>query len=188
MKFKRLYIHPEEGEAFEMELNSKITVLLGKNGDGKTTMMRAIEQELTHREENDFIVINDDAANRGDTMHNVFDPRHIMASRFSSEGETLINTIGTMTGKIGAAIQTGKSVVACFDKADSGLSIDRIIEFTDFLHGFLVKDVEMIVISANSYELASQFRGKAEFIWVKDKKFIELPENYEDYIKMYEVK
>lgn len=182
MKFKKCYIHPEEVELFKIELNKKITVLLGKNGDGKTTMLRSIEQELKGSE---FKVVNDDARDRGDNMSNMFDPEHIVSTRFSSEGETLVHTIGIMMGKVGAYIRKGNKVILCLDKMDSGLSIDRIKEAADFLKETVVKDVELIIITANSYELASQFRDVADFFWVKEKKFIELPSSYEEYIKLY---
>lgn len=182
MKFKKCRIHPEEGKRFEVELNKKITVLLGRNGDGKTTMLRAIEQEL---EDSEFKVVNDDAANRGDDMYNVFDPVHIVSTRFSSEGETLVHTLGIMLGKVGTHIHRGNKVVLCLDKMDSGLSVDRIKEAADFLKDTVAKDVELMIVTANSYELASQFRDVADFFWVKEQKFIELPNSYEEYIKLY---
>jgi len=182
MKFKYCRIHPEKGSPFELELNKKITVLLGKNGDGKTTLLRSIEAELQNTE---IKVINDDARERGDDCNNIFDPAHILFTRFSSEGETLFYTIGMMIKKIGYYVRQSKKVVVCLDKVDSGLSIDKIKEAADFIKESLIKDIEMTIISANSYELASQFKGIADFYWVKKKAFIELPNTYEEFIKLY---
>lgn len=181
MLVKNCYKHPE-GEAFEFEFKSKFIVLMGKNGAGKTTMMNAIEQELDHKD--NIIVLNDDARNRGDTMSNVFDPQHIMSTRFSSEGESLIHTFGAMFQKVGYHVKQKDRIILCLDKVDSGLSYDRIKEVVEFLEEFMVKEVEHIVISANSYELASLLKDKAEFYWVETNEYFELG-SWDEFVKRY---
>lgn len=184
MKFEKMWNHPEEGEMFEVEFTKKFVILLGPNGAGKTTMMRAIESEMRGKE--DYRVVNDDAAKKGDNIRNVFDPQHLVATRFSSEGETLSYTLGTMLGKVRYhAEKEGKKTILCMDKADSGLSIDRIRELAYVLKKYTAPTVELIVMSANSYELANEYRDVAEYYWVSDKKFIELPDTYEGFISLY---
>lgn len=189
MKLDKLWNHPEDGDYIEFDFDKKITLLLGKNGDGKTSFMRSIEQKLRHDEE--FFVINDDARNRGDHMGNIFDPEHLVSTRFSSEGETLIHTIGTMLQKVKYHHDKGQKVILCLDKADSGLSIDRIKEVVDFL---LDKDVSplihRLVVSANSYELASQFligsrENDTNTLWIKDMTSIKIPSTYKEFIDLY---
>lgn len=177
----KCYNHPEE-KPFAAEFHKKLVVLLGKNGDGKTTMLKSIEQQFKDEE---HVVINDDLARKGDSIENIYNMNHIAQTRFSSEGECLYYTVGLVAEKIGRAVASGKKVIVCLDKLDSGLSYDRILDVADFIYSMLESGPEMIFVSANSYELASQFVDLAEYYWVKEKKTISFPGNYSDYIALY---
>ena len=181
MKFDKLFIHPE-GDCFSLDL-PKLIVLLGPNGAGKTTMLNAIEAEAEKKD--DCTVINDDVSRHGDTIGNVFDPVHITSTRFSSEGESMIHSFGLMLGKVGRAAKLAdKKIILCLDKVDSGLSFDRIQEMISVLTEYVMKDCELLAISANSYELPYLLKDVAKFYWIPTKEFIELG-TFEEFVSMY---
>ena len=188
MKIYEAFKHPERGDSFIFETNKKIVVLLGRNASGKTTMMRSFKMELENREDDRYIVINDNLQDIDVTKgyNGMFDPNHLI-QRWSSEGERIGYAFGNIIEKIGYHVKQKDKVVCLFDRLDSGLSYNRIKEIADFCKETLVEDVELIVVSANSYELAVQFKDEADFYWVHDNKFIDLPSTFEEFIKMYEV-
>lgn len=177
----KLYKNYEGDNSFEFEPRNKITIIVGRNGSGKTAMLHFIQEEM----KKDYAVINDDAGQRGDTLANQFDPQHLMYTRFSSEGETLGYSIVQMLLKAKHFKGKGEKVVLCLDKIDSGLSYDNIVSVSDLIKEQVANDVDYIFITANSYELASQFKDFS-FYSVEKNEFIELG-SYDDFIKLYNI-
>lgn len=185
MQITNLTTNPNKDQNITITFNSKITILLGKNGDGKTTLLRSIGDN-TEDEYYSFFVEASQDINKNASMHLAFDPTHL-SNMFTSEGERKIYSIGSALGKIGSAVaKSEKELIILLDEVDSGLSPDRLKEFADFFSEVLAKEdkVKKIFIAANSYELASLFKGKADFLWVETQEFVEVT-TYEKFIEMY---
>ena len=80
----------------------------------------------------------------------------------SSEGEDIALNIGNICGKFAAACSEHEEgdIFLLLDSADSGLSIDNVIDLKDILHDIIrtmsnEKRNVYIIISANEYELAA---------------------------------
>lgn len=186
MKLTKLYIDQDTYEEFTETFKSKVTILLGSNGAGKTTLLKAIEHELKR----DYCVVNKTVDR--DIMKNTpyslqLDGGHIARS-FTSEGEKMSYMTSLIISELGYRVRRqDKDVIFCLDELDSGLTYDNIIANTDFIKDTLMKEtkIKKMFITANSYELASQFIGVADFYWIESKEFIKF-NSYEEFIKLYE--
>ena len=192
-------------------LEKGLTVLVGCNGAGKTTLLCNIEEQckkqgipvhlwdnLRSGGSNAFSSILAGYGEEGDDMS-------MGASLFSaSEGEAIKMNIGRDSRLYKEFFETGyykdrsyrfasifsdkykneissKQRVILLDAADSGLSVDSIVEVKEMFHAML-EDAEAmglelyLVISANEYELARKENcfdvNKGKYITFKD---------YEDY-------
>lgn len=182
----------EEGITLFKKSNIKIepglTVLVGCNGIGKTTLLNHIKAELCN---NDIIHLSfdnlfDGGSNARASAGFRGDIEWLATATLSSEGENIMMNIGNMAQKIGNIIRSNTNadeIWILLDAVDSGLSVDNIIDIKD-LFNLIIEDTKKIntnvyiVISANEYELA---RGEqcfdvynCEYITFKD---------YEDYRK-----
>lgn len=192
-----------EGEVIfkknNVTINPGMTILVGCNGTGKTTLLNHISEEL--RSNNikylKFNNLTDGGNNAKDKALNIDNDMLLLATlATSSEGENIkinISNFATKLGKFFSTYKNEKELWVLLDAIDSGLSIDNIDEIKEFIPFILdhegngkIKDI-YFVISANSYELA---RGKkcfdvynCEYITFKDY------ENYRNFIlKSREIK
>lgn len=136
-----------------------VTVLVGCNGAGKTTMLRQIECQLKDRKYLHF-------DNHGEGDHFAMDRYgfngnfDMLSSMFcSSEGERIMVVLGEQAAKIGqlARNSRGEDIYILMDAVDSGFSIDNVCELKEYLFQTVLEDHDAdvyIICTANSYEMA----------------------------------
>lgn len=169
-------------------LNEGVTVLVGCNGIGKTTLMSQIKALL---QQDHIPVISfdnlHDGGSKAISAASFFEDFQFMAEAFtSSEGENIVLNVGNFASSLGYFIKTGKVSTRSsrlsdafrqalngdkqethevpnerwilMDAADSGLSVDNIVEIKDVLFKMILKDAGdtkvYIVVSCNEYEMA----------------------------------
>lgn len=153
-----------------VELNPGVTMLVGRNGSGKTTFLIQLKQYLDKKKipylsyDNMFdggnlaysTLMEDLSYFKG-----VENKTEIFATKlFSSEGQNIIINLSEFARTVEAFIKNNKDkekVFVLFDAIDSGLSIDNIIEVKDFLK-IVTDDAPnaYIIVTANSYEMCYQ--------------------------------
>lgn len=167
-----------------LEVNTGITVLVGCNGIGKTTLLHQIKENL---KDNDIPVCSydffeDDEKNMRQKYLANGKMRELANFVTSSEGERIIDIACDLFYKIGRMINgnpNSKEYWVLVDAIDSGLSIDGIIEVKESIGTVLEenKDKDMyFLISANSYELVR----KEKCLMVENGKYTRFF-SYEDY-------
>lgn len=171
-----------------IKIEPGLTVLVGCNGTGKTTLLNHIKSELRN---NHIIYLSfdnlfDGGSNARASAGFRGDMAWLATATLSSEGENIMMNIGNMAQKIGNTIRKhsdADEIWILLDAVDSGLSVDNIIDIKD-LFNLIIEDTKKtntdvyIVISANEYELARNEQCfdvyNSEYITFKD---------YEDYRK-----
>lgn len=166
-----------------IEIQPGITVLVGCNGAGKSTLINAIQEQL---KKNNIEYLNYDNLHDGGN-HSVsnamfYNNTELAASMMcSSEGETITLNIINLVENIVYYLKHGKTKRTAldnlienmvnekreetvsqerwifFDAIDSGLSIDNILDFKEFVLDPIIKNNSdlYVIISANSFEMAS---------------------------------
>lgn len=179
------------GEDFRMfrrvniEIDKGLTVLVGCNGAGKTTMLNQINQVLENKDIPCMLHSNlcdgEKEYRRKAAFYGNYE--FVAQSMASSEGENIVLVLGEIARKMGDLSRRNpdaKELWFLFDAIDSGLSIDNVVEIKEILIPLVVrenpdKDI-YFVISANEYELARNERCfdvmNGKYITFKD---------YEDY-------
>lgn len=145
-----------------IELEPGVTVLVGCNGIGKTTLLKQLKQ-LLEREKTPVISFD----NLQDGGHNARsaaafyeDWAFLGTSMCSSEGENIVLNLGKLAGKMGAfqrANAGAKEIWILLDAVDSGLSVDNVVDLKDLFSLILEcrRETDVyIVVSANAYEMA----------------------------------
>ena len=146
-----------------VEFDPGITVLVGCNGTGKSTMLDYIESSLKQGKIpyisfNNMTEGGSSIADRAMFHGNV----SLAATAFvSSEGERIGLAVGQFIRDIGAFVKRNrgeKEIWTLFDAMDSGWSIDNIEETKNFFKEVLLPDTKdqdvYIVISGNQYSVA----------------------------------
>lgn len=146
-----------------VQLSPGLTVLVGCNGAGKTTILNQINQYLQEKE---IPVLYHSNLHDGESSLKskaVLNGKFDIVARLvmSSEGENIVNVLEDTTKKMGEFSRSNKNskeLWFLFDAIDSGLSIDNIEYLKEKLIKFVIqyeknKDV-YFVVSANSYEFA----------------------------------
>lgn len=165
--FKLVRDYYETGERlFErvnMEFKPGLTVLVGCNGTGKSTVLNHIRRRLDHEKISyiDFDNLSDGGINSIDRL--MFHGNTTLGANMlcSSEGERIAYNIGIIAGTLRNKISKAKSdeFWILLDAIDSGLSIDNIIDLKD-LFNIIIEDNPdkeiYIVASANEYELCRE--------------------------------
>ncbi len=150
--FKRKFITVEPG----------VTVLVGCNGAGKTTMLRQIENQLKKKNKK---YLHFDNHSQGDHFamdrYGFEENFNVLATMFcSSEGERIMVVLGEQAAKIGriARNSRGEDIYILMDAVDSGFSIDNVCELKEYLFQTVLEDHSdgdvYIICTANSYEMA----------------------------------
>lgn len=166
-----------------IEIQPGITVLVGCNGAGKSTLIHAMQKQL---KENDIEYLKYDNLHDGGS-HGIsgamFDHDIELAASMicSSEGEAITLNIMNLGKDIVYYLKHGKRKRSAldnmiksmidekkeetvsqerwifFDAVDSGLSIDNVLDFKEFVLDPIVKNNSYlyVVISANSFEMVS---------------------------------
>lgn len=152
---RKLYKHNK------FEIDPGITILIGCNGSGKTTMLYEIAYQLKKAEVPYVIYDNlKDGGSHGIEQNFYHDNMDMVATMMSSsEGENIALNLGDAARKVGYMIthSEGNEKWILFDAIDSGLSIDQVREVKEYLLHMILereKDKEIyIVVSANEYEM-----------------------------------
>ena len=142
-------------------IESGVTVLIGCNGAGKSTMLHMIESDL--KKENIQYIKYDNYSEGGSNaissagFHGNMETMATLAT--SSEGEQITINLSNFSKKIGDFVRKNEKeseLWILLDAIDSGLSIDNIIDikrlFKLILSDNTNKDI-YILVSANCYEL-----------------------------------
>jgi len=138
-----------------------VTVLVGCNGAGKTTMLRMIKEQLKKNKEA-YIVFDNLREGNSSAMERYAwngDIERAATMFCSSEGERIMIVLGEKAGQIGrlAARNRDKDIFILFDAVDSGFSIDNICDLKEQLFNTVLEDHPndiYIICTANSYEMA----------------------------------
>ncbi len=160
----------EDEELFtksQIEFGPGVTVLVGCNGSGKTTMLHQIKRRLD--KEGIPVELFDNYRDGGSQIAQRAlwggDTKTVAMSTVSSEGERIMLFAADMSRKIGAALQAykgSKEFWFLIDAIDSGWSIDNILDAKKYLFDFIIeheKDADVyIVVSANAYEMCVGYR------------------------------
>ena len=163
-----------------------VTVLIGCNGSGKSTMLRQIGDQL--KEENAAVVYL-----RYDKEREQKDMRlaegmatfEIFASwAVNSEGEQIVVRLQALAGEVGNLVRRSnqKDLFVLLDGVDSGASLDNIVDMKTYLLDMLVDRLKeegrdlYIIATANTYEL-SEGEDCIDVTTCQHRRF----KNYEEY-------
>lgn len=193
MKIKIIKDYYDQETIYEknsVNLKTGLTVLVGCNGSGKTTMLKQIKNHC--REENipvlEFDNLHDGGSNSLSAAGFFGDTDFMIEGMTSSEGEVINMNLGKFAGKMGGFVRKhsdSKQLVFLMDAVDSGLSIDYILELKNLLFKTVMDDLNAkgievyIVASANEYELAK----KEQCLDVISCKYVNI-NTYDDYRKV----
>ena len=167
----------------EVTFHEGLTVLVGCNGSGKTTMLKQIEDNCKKKDIRirclKFDNLSDGGHNSSSSLAFFQDFEGLAYNLMSSEGEQISTDFGRFSSKIAkffigklepdspferifgesAEYQKDKLVVL-LDAIDSGLSIDNMIEVKELIKDTIFKDAEKynihlwVIAVSNAYELA----------------------------------
>ena len=151
-------------EKDKIVLNPGVTVLVGCNGTGKTTLLHAIKESLQESKIPVLFYSNlfeggEFAASTAFFHDNVSLGATLLTS---SEGEQIVANLGTAATKMGRFVRDNKGsseIWILLDAIDSGLSIDNIIDVKKYLFKTIIDDNApsdvYIIVSANEYEMCN---------------------------------
>lgn len=166
-----------------------VTVLVGCNGCGKTSLIQQIKRQL-EKEEIPFVHydnLHHGGANARSKAGFYGDVEFMATSMCSSEGENIVLNMGNVAREMGSVSRKypeAKEIWFLFDAVDSGLSIDNIVDIKEYLIKTVFehnqgKDIYFI-ISCNEYEMA---RGEKCFdTWLCKYVDIKSYEKYREFV------
>lgn len=141
--------------------NPGVTVLVGCNGIGKTTLLIQIKEQL--KTEKIPVIMFDNLHDGGSNSRSIAsfrgDFQFLACSLQSSEGENIALNLGEFSKKIGDFVRKNDNadeIWILFDAIDSGLSIDAVFDVKEYLFNTIFEHSHnpevYIVLSANGYE------------------------------------
>lgn len=196
------------------KINSKVTLLLGPNGCGKSQSIRSLEEEITKSNGDKPFTkllsrVNDEknvpvyrfTTSKDDIVFNNYeiDPRKLSAA-FTSEGERISSSFEDWLYNFVVphlAHFKPKKAYFLIDELDSGLSPDRIYFSLQLLHAIIrvhseeIKDFEYnIVLTSNSHELITftlVIFADVSIFWLPNNKYISITKvlDFTDFLKLY---
>ena len=144
-----------------------LTVLVGCNGSGKTTILNMIRDQFRKRTDKfkHFLFFEYDNVHEGGSnaisAAGFYGNMDLAASLItSSEGENIKTNLGEFVAGIGRKIHNhpgAEGLIIVLDASDSGFSIDNIIDHIDFFQFLYEQNPNMviyIIAAANSFEFA----------------------------------
>ena len=152
----------------EHNFDEGITILVGKNGAGKSTILLFL-QEQCHKEKTPLFFYDNytDGGDKAKSKYSFYSDFSALATAMcSSEGQQIYMNFSYMMGSLGDFVRKNKGaekVVIAFDAIDSGLDLANIAEIRDFLEE-VVNDIRKsgteayILITANSYGFVKNSR------------------------------
>ena len=166
---KRIKIHKDpygEWELFAksmITINPGLTVLVGCNGSGKTTIMRTISRYLREKDVPYIEFNNLSDGGQRIASRSIFygDVTTAASAMCSSEGERINIALNDFIRSLGRFVNRNrgmKEIWVLIDALDSGYSIDNIVEFKEFVKDTLFTDTKdqdvYVVVTCNQYEVA----------------------------------
>lgn len=148
----------------KITINTGLTVLVGCNGIGKTTLIRTLQEQLK-KDKTPFISFDnliDGGANARSMAGFRNDFTFLATAAWSSEGENIFMNMSRFAKQITTFVQSNDGYVdemwIFMDAVDSGYSVDNIEDVKNFIHLILrdygEKNNIYFIISANEYEMA----------------------------------
>ena len=144
-------------------INPGLTVLVGCNGSGKTTIMRAISSYLRKKDIPyiEFNNLSDGGQRVASKSLFLGDVTTAASAMCSSEGERINIALNDFIRSLGRFVNRNrdrKEIWVLIDALDSGYSIDNIVEFKEFVKDTLFADTKdqdvYVVVTGNQYEVA----------------------------------
>ena len=149
---------------------NKITVLVGRNGHGKSSFLSGIESKFAYSDDTIIVKWNDDEYGRSNALSNMLfndDIEGVASMAFHSEGQKMRYSFGKFfIQRAGAACRRKTkdqhTIFLLLDQLDSGLDYHQINLFKDILRNTIIPDMMnrgltvYCIISANSYEMVDK--------------------------------
>ena len=145
---------------------NRLTIVVGRNGYGKTSFMHALENKLKTKNI-PYIEWNDNSNGRSNGMSKLMwndDLETLAQMAFHSEGEALLTSFGKFcVQRIKYQITKypdTKELFVLIDQIDSGLDVYMINDIKNAFKGNIIPDLKArgvtvyIVMTSNGYELA----------------------------------
>lgn len=169
----------------QITIKPGVTVLVGCNGCGKTTLLRTMHEKL--KKDTVPVMFYDnlrDGGSNAKSRAGFYNDIPMLATLMcSSEGEQINLNLCAAARNIGSFVRKNKGapeMFFLFDAIDSGLSIDNIEETKELLFDTIIEDNPnsnvYIIVSANEYEMCRE----EKCFDVRNGKYITF-ENYEEY-------
>ena len=145
-----------------------LTIIVGRNGYGKTTFLRSLEEQITEAS-TPCVSWNDNEYGRSvgkDRMLHADNMAGLASMMCRSEGETMLASFSEFfMVKAGAAVRHcakhyKSEIFFLIDQIDSGLDIYQLDEIKDVINNTIIPDLESrhiagyFLMTANSFEVA----------------------------------
>lgn len=154
------YLYPTK----KVELKQGLTVLVGCNGIGKSTLLKQIKTQCEKKDIPCYSYNNltDGGSNARSKAGFYGDFSFLSQALCSSEGENINLNLGNCARQLGAFVRNNSNadkLFILFDAIGSGLSIDNIMETKEYLFKTILEDTKSkgietyIIVATNEYEM-----------------------------------